>query len=88
MSLDRSVNIMSSQSESSSSSSSGSDTEEVVNMEADLCNFVPCEKDSEPLATEEEAAEQDARMAEELEEELRYQAKFDREVDVNTWYDH
>ena len=39
-------------------------------------------------ATEEEAAEQDARMAEELEEELRYQARFYREVDVNTWYDH
>ena len=66
MSLDRSVNIMSSQSESSSSSSSGSDTEEVVNMEADLCNFVPCEKDLEPLATEEEAAEQDARWLKNL----------------------
>ncbi|CAH3177506.1 unnamed protein product [Porites lobata] len=63
---------MSSQSESSSSSSSGSDTEEVYNMEEDLSNFVPYEEDLEPLATEEEAAEQDARMAEELEEELRY----------------
>ena len=72
MGLDRSVNIMSSQSESSSSSSSGSDTEEVYNMEEDLSNFVPYGEDLEPLATEEEAAEQDARMAEELEEELRY----------------
>ena len=89
VSLDRSVNIMSSQCESSSSSSSGSDTEEVYNMEEDLSNFVPYEEDLEPLATEEEAAVQDARMAEELEEELRYQARFDREVDVNpgggTW---
>ena len=58
------------------------------NMEADLSNFVPYKEDLEPLATEEEAAEQDARMAEELEEELRYQARFDREVDVNTWYNH
>ena len=57
-------------------------------MEADLSNFVPYKEDLEPLATEEEAAEQDARMSEELEEELRYQARFDREVDVNTWYDH
>ena len=56
MSLDRSVNIMSSQSESSSSSSSGSDTEEVYNKEEDLSNFVPYEEDLEPLATEEEAA--------------------------------
>ena len=88
VSFDRSVNIMSSQSESSSSSSSGSDIEEVFNMEEDLSNFVPYEADLEPLATEEEAAEQDARMAEELKEELRYQARFDREVDVNTWYDH
>ena len=72
VSLDRSVNIMSLQSESSSSSSSGSDTEEVYNMKEDLSNFVPYEEDLEPLATEEEAAEQDARMAEELEEELRY----------------
>ena len=88
MSLDRSVNIMSCQSESSSSSSSGSDTEEVFNMEADLSTFVPYEEDLEPLATEEEAAEQDAGMAKQLEEELRYQARFDREVDVNTWYDH
>jgi len=57
-------------------------------MEADLSNFVPYEEDLEPLTTEEEAAEQDARMAEELEEELHYQARLDRKVDVNTWYAH
>ena len=57
-------------------------------MEADLSNFVPYEEDLKRLATEEEAAEQDARMAEELEEELRYQARFYREVDLNTWYAH
>ena len=57
-------------------------------MEADLFNFFPYEEDLEPLVTEQEAAEQDARMAEELEEELRFQARFDHEVDVNTWYAH
>ena len=57
-------------------------------MEADLSNLVPYEEDLKPLATEEEANEQDARMAEELEEELHYQARFDREVDVTTWYAH
>ena len=63
---------MSSQSESSSSSSSGSNTKEVYNVDENLFNLVPYEEDLEPLATEEEAAEQDARMAEELGEELRY----------------
>ena len=57
-------------------------------MEADLFNFFPYEEDLEPLVTEQEAAEQDARMAEELEEKLRFQARFDHEVDVNTWYAH
>ena len=57
-------------------------------MEADLSNFVPYEEDLKPLATEEEATEQDARMAEELEEGLHYQARFDCKVDVNTWYAH
>ena len=57
-------------------------------MEADLSNFIPYEEDLKPLATEEEATEQDAGMAEELEEELHYQARFDCEVDVNTWYAH
>ena len=57
------------------------------NMETDLSNFLPYEEDLESPATEEEAAEQDARMAGELEEELRYQARFDRELDVNTWYE-
>ena len=57
-------------------------------MEADLSTFIPYEEDLKPLATGEEATEQDARMAEELEEELHYQARFDREVDINTWYAH
>ena len=57
-------------------------------MEADLSNFIPYEEDLKPLATEEEATEQDAGMAEELEEELHYQARFDCEGDVDTWYAH
>ena len=57
-------------------------------MGADLSNLIPYKEDLKPLATEEEATEQDARMAEELEEELHYQARFDREVDVTTWYAH
>ena len=78
---------MSSLSSSSSSSFSGSETEEIFNVETvELSSFVPYEEDLELLATAEEAAEQEARMAEELEEERRFQARFTREVDVSTWY--
>ena len=57
-------------SSSSSSSSSGSETEEIFNVETvELSSFIPYEEDLEPLATAEEEAEQEARMAEELEEE-------------------
>ncbi|XP_067022632.1 P2X purinoceptor 7-like [Acropora muricata] len=73
-------------SSSSSSSSSGSETEEIFNVEGvELSSIVPYEGDLEPLATAEEAAEQEARMAEELEEERRFQARFTREVDASTW---
>ena len=72
-----------SSSSSSSSSSSGSETEEIFDVErVELASFVPYEGDLEPLATAEEAAEQEARMAEELEEERRF-----REVDASTWYE-
>ena len=75
-------------SSSSSSSSSGSETEEFFYVEGvELSSLVPCEGDLEPLATAEETAEQEARMAEELEEERRFQARFTREVDANTWYE-
>ena len=76
-------------SSSSSSSSSGSETEEIFNVEGvELSSIVPYEGDLEPLATAEEAAEQEARMAEELEEERRFQARFTREVDASTWYEN
>lgn len=44
-----------------------------------ISGFVPYDEDLEPLATAEEAAEHEARMAEEEE--------IEREVDVSTWYD-
>ena len=73
---------------SSSSSSSGSETKEIFNVKmVELSSFVPYEEDLELLATAEEAAEQQGRMAEELEEERRFQARFTREVDVSTWYE-
>ena len=56
-------------SSSSSSSFSGSETEEIFNVETvELSSFVPYEEDLEPQATAEAAAEQEARIAEELEE--------------------
>ena len=76
-------------SSSPSSSSSGSKTEEIFNVErVELSSIVPYGRDLEPLATAEEAAEQEARMAEELEEERRFQARFTREVDASTWYEN
>lgn len=63
----------------SSSSSSGSEGEESLNEPIEFSGFVPYDEDLEPLATAEEAAEHEARMAEEEE--------IEREVDVSTWYD-
>ena len=61
-------------SSSSSSSSSGSETEEIFNVErVQLSGFVPYEGDLELFATAEEGAKQEARMAEELEEECHFQ---------------
>ena len=75
-------------SSSSSSSSSGSETKDIFNVErVELSTFVPYEEDLEPLATAEEAAEQEARKPKELEEERRFQARFIREVDASTWYE-
>ena len=60
----------------------------IFNVErVELSSFVPYEGDLEPLATVEEAAKQEARMAEELEEERRFQARFTREVDASAWYE-
>ena len=78
---------MSSSSESSFSSS-GSEAEEIYNEEiVQFSGIVPYGEDLEPLATPEEAAEHEARMAEEAAIERQYQARFTREVELATWYD-
>ena len=78
---------MSSSSESSFSSS-GSEAEEIYNEEiVQFSGIVPYDEDLEPLATPNEAAEHEARMAEEAEIERQYQARFTREVELATWYD-
>lgn len=75
-------------SSNSSSSSSGSEFEESYNEEiVETGGFVPYDEDLEPLATEQEAAEQDARMAQEADLEREYQKRFTQEVAVDAWYD-
>ena len=77
-----------SSSSDSSSSSSGSEAEESFNEEIVECSgIVLYDEDLEPLAMLEEAAEHEARMAEEAEIERQYQARFTREVELATWYD-
>lgn len=57
----------------SSSSSSGSETKGIFNEETvKLPSFIPYEEDLEPLATAKETAKQEARMAEELDEERAF----------------
>ena len=77
-----------SSSSDSSSSSSGSEAEESFYEEiVEFSGIVPYDEDLEPLATPEEAAEHEARMAEEAEIERLYQAGFTQEVELATWYD-
>ena len=77
-----------SSSSNSSSSSSKSEGEEIFNEESvEFGGVVPYDEDLEPLATEEEAAEHEARMAQEVEVEREYRARLTREVDVTVWYD-
>lgn len=77
-----------SSSSDSSSSSSGSEAEESFNEEiVEFSGIVPYDEDLELLATPEEAAEYEARMAEEAEIERQYQARFNWEVELATWYD-
>ena len=65
-----------SSSSNSSSSSSGSETEESCNEETmEFSCVVPYDENLEPLATEEEAKEQEERMAQEAELEREYEAK-------------
>ena len=77
-------------SSSSNSSSNSSESEADKSFNEDIVEFsgiVPYYEDLEPLATPEEAAEHEARMAEEAEMECQYQARFTREVELSTWYD-
>ena len=75
-------------SSNSSSSSSESEGEEYFNEVSFECgSVVPYDEDLEPLATEEEAAEQEARMAQEAEVEREYRARLTRQVDVSVWCD-
>lgn len=75
-----------SSSSNSSSSSSESEGEENFNEESvEFGGVVPYDEDLEPLATEEEAAEHEARMAQEVEVEREYRARLTREVDVTVW---
>lgn len=77
-----------SSSSDSSSSSSGSEAEK--SFDGDIVEFsriVPYDEDLEPSATPEEAAEHEARMAEEAEIDRQYQARFTREVELAKWYD-
>lgn len=77
-----------SSSSNSSSSSSDSENEESCNEETmGFSGVVPYDKSLEPLATEEEAKEQEERMAEEAELERQYGARFTREVEVSAWCD-
>ena len=65
-----------SSSSNSSSSSSESENKENSNEESvEFCGVVLYDEDLEPLATEEEAAEQEARMAQEVEVERKYRAR-------------
>ena len=77
-------------SSSSDSSSNSSESEADKSFNEDIVEFsgiVPYDEDLEPLATPKEAAEHEARMTEEAEMELQYQARFTREVELATWYD-
>jgi len=65
-----------------SSSSSESEAEENFNEDSvECCGVVPYDEDLEPIATEEEAAEQEAKV------EREYRARLTRQVDVTAWYD-
>ena len=76
-----------SSSSNSSSSSSGSENEESCNEETmEFSGVVPYDESLEPLATEEEAKEQEERMAEEAELERECEARFTQEVEVSAWY--
>jgi len=70
-----------------SSSSSESEAEENFHEESvKYCGGVPYDENLEQLATEEEAAEREARMAQEVEVEREYRVRLTQQEDVTAWY--
>ena len=70
----------------SDSSSSGSDDEHSLEEEiGEFSGFISYDENLEPMATDQEAEEYSAQVAQETAEEEMLQARFTRAVDVNTW---
>ena len=70
----------------SDSSSSGCDDEHSLEEEiGKFSGFIPYDENLEPMATDQEAEEYSAQVAQETAEEEMLQARFTRAVDVNTW---
>ena len=70
----------------SDSSSSGSDDKHSFEVEiGEFSGFIPYDENLEPMATDQEAAEYNARVAQETAEEELLQERFTRAVDVSTW---
>lgn len=71
----------------SASNSSGSESEESYYEDVTgSSDFVPYDENLEPMATEEEAAQYEARKAHKAKVERENQARFAQEVELNTWY--
>ena len=76
----------------STSPSSSSESESYNDFETEehtvllAIDFLPYDKELEPLATEEEANEYDATIGNQQELEPHYQQRDTGEVPVNTWY--
>lgn len=71
----------------SASNSSGSESEESYYEDVTgSSDFVPYDENLEPMATEEEAAQYEARNAHKAKVERENQARFAQEVELNTWY--
>ena len=67
-------------------SSSGSDDEHSFEVEiGKFSGFIPYDENLEPMATDQEAAEYNARVAQETAEEELLQERFTRAMDVSTW---
>lgn len=78
--------MMSSAASSHSSFSESNQENSFCEEIEDLFLYAPYDENMEPLAIEEEAAEYEARMAEEAKEERRLEARFTWAIDLNSWY--